>query len=136
MTTIYVVTDGDYSDYGIKGIASTLEKAEELKKLFNAHNKIEEYELDEYDPAIEESKGKTFYFTALAIEDGRVLDIKSTTYRKFENQDIWDKPTQIWDNRCRFKTPTIINYLFAKDEAHAIKIANEKRIAYKAEKIT
>lgn len=53
--TIYVVTSGSYSDYGIQGIFSTREKADRYISEYNkAHtysdiNNVEEYNLDELD---------------------------------------------------------------------------------------
>ena len=57
MTTVYVLTDGKYSDYGIIGIFSTREKAEEYVKENNdgphpgwwtrySTDRIEEWDLD------------------------------------------------------------------------------------------
>ena len=43
---VYIVTDGEYSDYSIEGVFSTLEKAETCQRLYGYDN-IEEYELDE-----------------------------------------------------------------------------------------
>jgi hypothetical protein len=58
MTTLYVVTSGTYSDYHIEGVFSTRELAEKwidevrVKRgtsyWYNAHNDIEEYELDKF----------------------------------------------------------------------------------------
>lgn len=54
MTTIYVVTQGEYSDYGIVGVFSSKEMAEEVAVLENNDSwqdaRIEEYELN--DPAL------------------------------------------------------------------------------------
>lgn len=44
-TTVYVVTDGSYSDYGIKAIFSTKELAEEYQDA-GKFDDIEEWELD------------------------------------------------------------------------------------------
>jgi hypothetical protein len=134
MSKVYVVTDGDYSDYSIKGICSTPEKAKQIKKLFKAYNNIEIYTLDEYDPIVEESHGKKFYFVALAIEDGSVLEVKEGTYRLFNGSSTYEKPTQYWTTPNRFNVEVIVSYLFATNETHAIKITNEKRIAYKLER--
>ena len=54
MTTIYVVTQGDYSDYSIVGVFSSKEEAQKVVELENNDSyddaKIEEYELD--DPSL------------------------------------------------------------------------------------
>ena len=48
MTTIYVVTEGQYSDYHIVGLYSTIEMATKCKEAVNADD-IEEFELDSGD---------------------------------------------------------------------------------------
>jgi hypothetical protein len=45
MTSIYVLTEGDYSDYHIVGVYSTKELAKEAQSLYE-HSQIEEYDLD------------------------------------------------------------------------------------------
>jgi len=44
---IYIVSDGDYSDYHIIGIYSTREKAEYAKSLYLAKNKIREIKFND-----------------------------------------------------------------------------------------
>ena len=46
MSKVYLVTDGDYSDYRVLGVYSSMEKAEHAKLLYAADNDVEEYELD------------------------------------------------------------------------------------------
>lgn len=46
MNMVHVVTDGEYSDYHIVGICSSLEKAKELKEISNSSNDIKQIELD------------------------------------------------------------------------------------------
>ena len=43
---IYLITDGEYSDYRIYGVYSTLEKAEQARRLFAIQNAVEEWDLD------------------------------------------------------------------------------------------
>ena len=54
MTTIYVVTQGNYSDYSIVGVFSSKEEAQRVVELENNNSwddaKIEEYELN--DPSL------------------------------------------------------------------------------------
>lgn len=45
MKTIYVLTEGSYSDYHIIGVYSTKELVEEAQSLYE-HSQIEEYDLD------------------------------------------------------------------------------------------
>lgn len=47
-TKIYIVTDGDYSDYGIRAVFSTKEKAEEYCKHYQALSKYNEPQIEEW----------------------------------------------------------------------------------------
>lgn len=54
MTTVYVVTDGDYSDYRIEAVFSTQEKAEAYIARRGEHSewfggRVEQYDLDNMD---------------------------------------------------------------------------------------
>ena len=57
---VYIVTDGDYSDYMIEKVFSNKEAAEEYKKWHNIKNSIEEYEV--HDMPFEESDGDKVMF--------------------------------------------------------------------------
>ena len=45
---IYVITTGSYSDYGIHSIWSTKEKAEEVNKLVEDTNDVDEWDVDQF----------------------------------------------------------------------------------------
>ena len=47
MAKIYIVTSGDYSDYGIEAVFSTKEKAEEYVQQHGTNYRIEDYDIDE-----------------------------------------------------------------------------------------
>jgi hypothetical protein len=112
---IYLVTDGEYSDYRIVGAFSTMEKAERGKVLLASYNDVEEFELD-----------------GIPGSPPGLLPFKAVMKRNGDNANAWRetidgfKPahrfTQ-WDGGMWFWT-----YTFARDKEHAIKIANEKRI--------
>jgi hypothetical protein len=53
MKTAYVITSGSYSDYGISGVFSTKEKAEE----FVSNNQCDDYDIEEW--SINELEGQT-----------------------------------------------------------------------------
>lgn len=112
---IYVVTDGDYSDYHI--IAATVHKeaAERLAKRYNAH--IEEYE------------------DGIAIPDYPIwrceVSDSECQVSKFESDyaipDAMDKRFF----KCS-KRGGALCYVFAKDEDHARKIACDRYAEWKA----
>lgn len=47
MAKIYIVTSGDYSDYGIEAVFSTKEKAEEYVQQHGTNYRVEDYDIDE-----------------------------------------------------------------------------------------
>jgi hypothetical protein len=57
---VYIVTDGEYSDYMIERVFSNREAAEEYKKWHNIHNEIEEYEI--YDEPFTKEDGEPAMF--------------------------------------------------------------------------
>ena len=54
MSDVYVVTEGEYEDYHIVAIFSTLEKAEAFTDRFNSEYDIESFELDPVKQEIED----------------------------------------------------------------------------------
>lgn len=115
MTTIYLVTDGDYSDYHVLGVYSTKEKAEHAKRLFASDNGIWEYELD----AIPDSpQGMLAYHVSMLVS-GDVKDVWQETVEGFESR--WCVAPQ-WGADV-----TVVFHVWARDEQHAVKISNEWR---------
>lgn len=110
--TLYVLTSGEYSSYHINGIFSTLEKAEYAKRLLCACD-IEEWELDE----LPDHPPGLLHFWVRMDMDGNNL-----CYGQDANFSAPD-----WEpGRYR---KYIAFHMWAKDQQHAIKIANERRIA-------
>lgn len=119
--TIYVVTTGSYSDYQIKGMFSTKKKAQAFidAVVLSEANSIEQYTLDAYSDEVERGLSP---WRVLMGKDGAVRRVSSTEY----DLDIG------CELACYFpRTPDSVTELqctcWAKDEQHAVKIANEKR---------
>ncbi len=119
VTTIYLVSDGSYSDYSVLGLYSTMEKAEYARTLYAAENGIEKIELDDLPPhppgelawsVMISDNGDVYRVSQIAPYDDTYVGIKS--YRH-----------DAWQDRKSGRS----FYLWARDEAHAIKIATEKR---------
>ena len=114
---IYAVTSGCYSDYRIDALFDTKELAEKFIKSVNNRdfNDIEEYDLNpkEY----ELNNNYKVYFIRMD-EKGNVLHIEETdnTYSIFN------------DNVGYCVKRNMYTTVWAKDEKHAVKIANERRI--------
>lgn len=109
---LFVVTDGDYSNYRVLGIYSTLEKAEEAKLLYNSNNDIDlDYELDK----LPDHPPGLLRFDVYMMLNGDTSKVKQ---RSVEDEIHWDYRPQY---------ESILFPVWAEDSNHAIKIANEKR---------
>ena len=115
---IYVVTQGDYSDYHIVAVCTKKASAERIKNLLTdgwCDPEIEEYESDVYDinPT----------YKAYHVVIWKNGDIKcEEEYNSYCAEDVNEyKDWFVYD-------------VFAKDEEHAKKIALDKIAEYKAKK--
>ena len=128
---IYIVTSGEYSDYGINAVFSSRELAEKYIELqtrvgywYFEVPRIEEYTLDEL-PIY--PKEKSHYRVSLELRTGNLLDIDLT------NLDSDKVLNFIVVNRSK-KEDEIWVYCWAKDEEHAKKIAYDTRTKVLAER--
>ena len=112
--TIYIVTDGDYSDYSIRGVFSTKEKAEHAKAFYNSRNDLEEYEVD----SLPEHPEGMFWFGVQMTKEGEAIEVSRGTVM-WENKERW---APYGDDR------SVYFEMWARDEKRAIKTANERRI--------
>lgn len=123
MKKIYVVTCGEYSDYGIEAIFDNKELAEKFISCFEWYDwhqpTVEEWELN---PLKKEIKSGLNPFFVRMGKDGVTLDVHK----------VEDFPSFIGLARFDFTNNMYISCM-AKDEKHAIKIANEKRLMLIAE---
>jgi hypothetical protein len=105
MKNIYVVTEGDYSDYGIIAIRQL---AQDFIDGARPNARIEEYPLD----VTEEGLNDRECFFVRIDKNGDVQEVYPDEYSGTEGFDM---------NRKMYV------HVFAKDAQHAIKIANERR---------
>ena len=124
MKTFYAVTAGDYSDYHIIAITDNEERAENIKKLYSG--KYSEPMIEEFFDG--EAKNEALY-DVLYCADGSY----DVTLQNFDNGYYSDI------NIIRESVPH--NHwweyqvlVMAKDEHHAIKIAQDLWAEYKAKK--
>lgn len=118
---VYVITQGSYSDYHICAVTLDKSRAENMKKLFDGrwdYAQIEEYILDET-----KENGNLYY---IEFPDDSEPTIHIDEYDGFGQIDSspyvadWNSPIRI--------------YVRTKDEAHAMKIAQDEYARWKAEK--
>ena len=114
---VYVVTKGSYSDYRICAVASNMETAEHLRKYYSAgfggDARIEKYDLNE----------KTNDVRLVYRVEFRKGVLESVDTEEYENQEyISDGPLYT------------AFYVKAANEAHAVKIAQDRMAEYLAKK--
>lgn len=126
--TVYLVSSGSYSDYGVQGVFSSKENAEKFisaSKTYprgNDFNDVEEYTLDF--PIAPIDAGLTpFVVRMLQGGDQAVV----------ERHAPWaagpDRGHFVGHHPTAGSARTFVTFVWARDESHAVKIANEKRIA-------
>lgn len=112
---LFMVADGDYSDYHVCGIYTTMKKAEEAKEYYAADYGIQEIEADAIP---DHPKGMLLYEVDMEI-NGYVQDTR--------RRDCSDKPHFGAQKDYYLSDDYGVFIMWAKDEQHAVKIANEKR---------
>lgn len=125
--TVYLVTSGSYSDYGVRGVYSTRANAEramgdERTRSRRDFNDVEEFELDQGVTRLD--AGLTpFSVSMLRTGDDAVADVTAPVGTPEGDRGRLSD----WHNGAA--APAFYVFVWARDERHAIKIANEKRIA-------
>jgi hypothetical protein len=123
MTSIYVLTEGSYSDYHIIGVYSTKELAKDAQSLYNS-SQIEEYDLDNIP---EHPPGMSAWF--VRISHGKLDDITTGQVSPFDQTVPSEKEYKWSDGET-----TYFVYCWAIDEDHAEKIALDKYYQHQATK--
>lgn len=119
---VYIVTSGEYSDYHIERVFDSREKAERFisNNINNERSMIEEFEVN---TESQKEGSRLIRFLVEMDKDGNTNDWIIYNYDDYFKTDGTDD--YIDDNilHCHVK---------AKNEKHAIKICNERRIQRKA----
>ena len=123
MKTIYVFTEGSYSDYHIIGVYSTEELAEEAQSLYE-YSQIEEYDLDNIP---EHPPGMKAWF--VRIDDGKLDDLY--TYQVSPSDQTI--PREFEYEYLKGETAYFV-YCWAVDKDHEEKIALDKYYQHQATK--
>jgi len=128
MTTIYVLTEGEYSDYHIVALYSTKELAEEAQK-FCPESNIEEYGLDSL-KIPEHPPGYTGWYVSINADTNDI-------HHSYQ-QDILQghfKPQENYSDNSKWPTlPSLfVVHCWARDKEHAEKIALDKYYQFKAQ---
>jgi hypothetical protein len=114
MAKVYLVSDGWYSDYHICGVYSTKALAEQARMLYVAGNDVEELELD----ALPEHPPGLLAYRVVMFRDGNV--------NKCERESVQGHDER-WSPYGTQAGKGVVFRVWARDEEHAVKIANERR---------
>lgn len=119
MSSIYVVTDGCYSDYHICGVFTNKERAQAFVDSRCKSGTIEQYGLDDW--LTEREQGLEFYMVHMTLTgDNASVKVESAPDNQYPEGYI-GRP--LIESIPDWFAMTI----WAKDEAHALKIANDRR---------
>ena len=124
MNTIYILTEGSYSDYHVIGVYSTKELAEKAQFVYE-DSQIEEYTLDDvpdYPPGM-----KGWYVN---IDDAK----PDEPYSYQVSPDYAIIPSESEYNYHYNKQTGYYVYCWAVDKDHALKIARDKYYQHQAQK--
>ncbi len=143
--TIYVVTSGCYSDYNIDAVFDDKELAELYIKQFGgicddtdeygSGPRIEEYEVNASAWLVREGY---YSWTVRMREDGSTVAVEKHTDTK-PDESVWFFRRYFVQPKGKrgyfeeYGSPVMLTDVLAKDEQHAVKIANERRVRAIAE---
>ncbi len=128
MNKVYIITAGDYSDYHICAVYSSLKKAKEVLRFF-PDGGITTYDLDKYSEIPQNMK----LFSVGMKKDGSVYD--NWTQESLGSYSMSAAGGSVIKkiNNHWYPEPFRVSHIFAEDLQHAIKIANEDRLTRIAE---
>jgi hypothetical protein len=115
---VYLVTSGNYSDYGVDAVFESEELANKfirsLKKCYEEF-RVEEYDLNPHEKQV---RSGFFPFFVRMNKTGVCIEVyEESSYYGFGGDRAYNFDVN----------KNLYNHVFAKDEKHAIKITNEKR---------
>ena len=131
---VYVITAGCYSSYRICAVTLDADRAEELVEIYTGCWEtagVEVYETEDYAEALSEFAASRLPFRVAFDKFGNVT---SADRHSFENFRTRVEPFNYHRARALPPEKRIAVYLYATDEAAAVKIAAEKRAEFLAQK--
>jgi len=129
MKTVWMVTEGIYSEYHVVGIFSTKEGAKIIENFCNK-DQLRDTEIKEVilDAGLEKLNQGFFLYRVHMDADGKV----KSCVPLFSSYDIGERPALHVVSRPCAAGDVICGNTWAKDEQHAVKIANEFRLQAQA----
>ena len=134
---VYVVHAGSYSDRKVVAVYSDKAKAEEVQQTVSCENNLEEYELDRL--GFDLPPGLKYYCVHIR-EDGQLVELYGDGVSLHPSIEFWSgglAPMKV-DLEYKYKDKHKIDgakvrmrsalyLMWARDEKHAVKIANDQR---------
>lgn len=128
---IYVIEQGEYSDYHVVGVFSTRENAERILTIINGSEnhyykaEIAEWELD---PTIKELNAGLNPYRVVMDYFGKTERCEEIEHPMYDDQlRVWGRTkAAFWEHEINV-SDAVAGTVWAADEKHAIKIANEYR---------
>lgn len=125
---VYIVFDGCYSDTHVEAVFDNRQRAEAFAQTAcGLDGEVQEWEINEHRPI---PKNKGFFKVTMDIDGNSQVEKEDLVYYKTEetingryNYKVFNR---ISDSTQKIKL--LIMRVFAKDEKHAVKIVNEKRV--------
>lgn len=127
--TVWMVSTGSYSDYSVVAVCSTRERAEAMREFCNGNEPVE-YVLDEEFRFF--GSGRLLWQVWMH-RDGESPDAYRCDSTTGADDGNWRKDKARWVSPGSEPESLHGFYVWAKDEQHAIKIANERRAQLIAE---
>jgi hypothetical protein len=133
---VWVVECGEYSDYRVVGVFTSEKNARMIASAVNAGEsneaKVAKWKLD---PAVAELRKDYHQFVITMRPDGTVENLikqeSPSFYDIIGKLWVWER-TQASAYKGQDVTDAVHGTVWARNEKHAIKIANEKRLQYLA----
>lgn len=130
MSKIYIVTSGSYSDYRVRAVCSTREKAEHTATLIGERNDgaVEEFTLDDI-PDV--PPGRLLWMVWMDVDGNS--EVYQGDALSADPVNKWCPP-HTWGGMSGYQFSERASFqIWARDETHALKIANERRLQAIAE---
>ena len=145
MSKVYILTRGNYSDYHIIGVETDHKRAKRIQKMLTGDGygddvSIETWEVGDFGEGIDDLPTDRFlfnvfdttsnwYFQGYPVHDG--LRVEKTDSTSTNDQKV--NTVEYWRRQFMGDDETYSVTVWAKDHAHAAKIAADLFAQYKAE---
>lgn len=137
MTTIYLVTSGEYSDYGVDGVYSTHEKAMDHVRAIDGKYSRAQVEERELDAPFDRARA-IWLVSIMGPRKGKAdekadADFRESIREGYQINAVWRSDIRMWgvgEDEPRWNV-----YVQAPDKEHALKIGQDLIAAFRAEQM-